>query len=351
MTTNQRIAAFYELGNFIKEFLFLQKQDKIEPDTKYYELLCLVNTAYQYNSWFKKESVLPALEALTKMLDKDALQNWLSAYAIDENLAPKKIGVIMAGNIAMVGFHDMLCVLIAGNIFIGKTSSHDPYLLPYLSKILVEIEPRFKEYVNFTERLTDFDAVIATGSNNSARYFDYYFGKYPHIIRKNRNSIAVLSGKETEEELTALGKDIFMYYGLGCRNVSKLYVPKGYDLGTFFRPIEEYKDIANHHKYVNNYDYNKSIYLINGVPFLDNGFVMLREMEGLASPMSVLHYEFYDDEKTLSSKLKEQADSIQCIVSNNIAGSVTFGQSQYPSLHDYADGVDTLAFNLACKLL
>jgi hypothetical protein len=292
--------------------------------------------------------VLKALAAWSENLRQENIQHWLSAYNIAA-LNPaeaKRIGTVMAGNIPLVGFHDMFTVLISGNILVAKTSSEDSLLLPFLAKRLVAIEPAFESYIHFTEKLAEIDAVIATGSNNSARYFEYYFGKYPHLIRKNRNSVAVLNGKEPPEAIQRLGNDIFDYFGLGCRNVSKLYLPAGYDLQQLFPPLAFFQEIYNHNKYANNYDYNRAIYLMNQEKFLDNGFLMVKESDQLASPVAVLYYEFYKDETALKSLLDKEKEQIQCIVSGHWKGSVTFGAAQQPALWEYADGVDTMKFLL-----
>ncbi len=251
----------------------------------------------------------------------------------------------MAGNIPLVGFHDFLSVLIAGHSVVVKQSSNDKHFLPLITKYLEHVEPSFKGAIAFTEeKLTDFDAAIATGSNNTARYFDYYFGKYPNIIRKNRNSITVVTGNETEAELKGLGEDVFRYFGLGCRSVSKLFVLKGYDFDQLFKAIFEYSDIINYKKYQNNYDYNKAVYLMSEFDLLENGFLMLKEDKSYSSPIASLFYEYYDDVDSLQEKLRQDEDDIQCIVSNALENAVPFGQTQQPSLTDYADGVDTLEF-------
>jgi hypothetical protein len=258
------------------------------------------------------------------------------------------VGLILAGNIPMVGFHDVLCVLITGNVALIKASSQDARLIKYVLEMLIEIESSFKDQYYFVERLENFEAIIATGSNNTSRYFEYYFGKVPHIIRKNRNSVALLTGNETKEQLSELGHDIFDYYGLGCRNVSKLMVPKGYNFNFFFESIETYQPIINHHKYNNNYDYNKSIYLVNSDKHFDNGFLLLKEDERLASPLAVLFYEYYDNLDSAQKLLEEQSDKIQCIVSTaplQVQNQVVdFGKSQQPDLWDYADNIDTIEF-------
>lgn len=316
----------------------------------------LINTEYIYNPWFTPESVGGALVAIGVSLTTDDLTTWLSGYDITKDTSPKKIGLILAGNIPMVGFHDVLCVLATGNHALIKASSQDARLIKHVLGMLVTIDARFANQFTFVERLVGFDAVIATGSNNSSRYFDYYFSKVPHIIRKNRNSVAVLTGEESEGELINLGADIFDHFGLGCRNVSKLMIPKGYNLATFFEAIEVYKDqLLNHNKYNNNYGYNRSIYLVGSEPHLDNGFLILREDKNLSSPLAVVFYEYYDDLSSVEKTLTEQADNIQCVVSSaklvytsaklNIPSQlVFFGLSQKPKLWDYADGIDTMAF-------
>ena len=312
------------------------------------QLLTIINNERQYNAWFTPESVLKAVTAIGKMLNSNDLSKWLDLYDIDKNTTIKRVGLVLAGNIPMVGFHDVLCVLVTGNYALIKSSSQDARLTRHVLEMLIAIDPVFNDRFNFVERLEGFDAIIATGSNNTSRYFEYYFGKVPHIIRKNRNSVAVLTGDETTEQLFELGHDIFDYYGLGCRNVSKLFVPKGYNFNFFFESIEPYQPIINHHKYNNNYDYNKSIYLVNSDKHLDNGFLLLKEDERLSSPLAVLFYEYYDDLGNVQQLLEAQGNKIQCIVStaplrvkNQVVG---FGKSQQPALWDYADGVDTMQF-------
>jgi hypothetical protein len=280
------------------------------------------------------------------MLIISDLEEWLKE--VKPAVSPKKIGLILAGNIPLVGFHDVISVLATGNIAIIKMSSSDDKLLPALLKKLISYEPAFTLKIEYSERLKDFEAIIATGSNNTGRYFDYYFGKVPNIIRKNRTSVAVLNGDETAEQLTALGHDIFDFFGLGCRNVSKIYMPKDYPIRAFFEGIESFQPIINHFKYNNNYDYNKSIYLVNGVQHYDNGFLLVKEDKNLVSPLAVLFYEEYDDFKTIENILAQQEDQIQCVISNiDLAiqkNKIAFGQSQNPKLWDYADDVNTLEF-------
>lgn len=297
------------------------------------------------NAWFTEEQVKNAITATGRLLNKENLKQWIADYQFGDR---KKVGLTLAGNIPLVGFHDILAVLIANHIALVKLSSADDILIPLILDKLIQIEPSFKEQIFFVDKLTDFDAVIATGSNNTSRYFEYYFSKVPHIIRKNRNSVAVLNGEESTEELKALGRDILDYFGLGCRNVSKIYVPKGYNFTPFFEAIEEYHPIINHHKYNNNYDYNKSIFLVNKVEHLDNSFLLVAKSDTLSSPLSVVFYEEYQDLKTLENKLEERKDDIQVLVSNCMTETTLartfFGNSQQPNLWDYADGIDTLKF-------
>jgi hypothetical protein len=305
-----------------------------------------IESAQHSNAWFTPEEVKKALSALSKMLNQTDLQIWFEA--IQFNASPKKVGLILAGNIPLVGFHDVLCVISTGNIAMIKMSSSDDKLLPAILQQLIDFEPAVANHIEYQERLAGFDAIIATGSNNTSRYFDYYFGKVLNIIRKNRNSIAVLNGKETSTAIEQLGHDIFDFYGLGCRNVSKIYVPKGYDMRYFFEPIEKYQSIVNHFKYNNNYDYNKSIYLVNGVKHLDNGFLLVKEDENFVSPLAVLFYEEYTSIHDVEEKINQQDEQIQCVVSTIDLKinkeKVDFGQTQSPKLWDYADNVNTIDF-------
>jgi hypothetical protein len=273
------------------------------------------------------------------------LNKWLTPYDFS-NTNIKKVGLVLAGNIPLVGFHDFLSVLISGHDVLVKTSSNDQYLLKFLAKYLIAIEPKFNSKITFVEgKLEGFDAVIATGSNNTARYFEYYFKDKPSIIRKNRNSVAILNGEESFEDLVLLGEDIFRYFGLGCRNVSKLFVPKGYNFDNFFKAMYEYRDVIKYEKYANNYDYNKAVFLMSNFQLLDNEFLTIKEDSSYASPISSVFYEFYDNLEELNSRLLTEAEQIQCIVSNCYTqNSVAFGQTQQPNLWDYADNVDTLAF-------
>lgn len=318
-----------------------------QPDA---QLQQLAATEQHLNPWFTPQNVEQAIQAIASSLNEAHLEQWLLAYNLIEHEA-KKVGLILAGNIPLVGFHDVLCVLVSGNIAQIKTSTQDARLIRYVLQVLTEIEPAFKDRYQFVERLEGFDAIIATGSNNTSRYFEYYFSKVPHIIRKNRNSVALLTGDETKEQLHNLGKDIFDYYGLGCRNVSKLLVPQGYNFVPFFEAIEPYYAISQHYKYHNNYDYNKAIFLVNRDKHFDNGFLLVKEDNQMVSPLAVVFYEEYTDLTLAEQKLTELKDQIQCVVSqgpvqisNQVVG---FGQSQQPALWDYADGIDTMQFLLS----
>lgn len=315
----------------------------IEPSEAFKNL---ISSASNSNAWFTEDEVKRALNSLHKMLNQQDLETWFKSIKITEE--PKKVGLILAGNIPMVGFHDVISVVATGNIALIKLSSSDDKLVPDLLSELVKIEPLLSDRIIYIERLKDFDAVIATGSNNTSRYFDFYFGKGPNIIRKNRNSVAVITGDESKEELAQLGHDVFDYFGLGCRNVSKLYIPEDYEIKNFFEPIEGFNDIANHFKYNNNYDYNKSIYLVNLKHHYDNGFLLLTEGESLSSPLAVLYYETYTNLEQVEKLLNDKAEDIQCVVSKAPLKLKTpvlsFGQSQSPKLWDYADNVNTIEF-------
>jgi len=296
------------------------------------------------NAWFTIENIERSILSFSEMLNDEDLAQWFKTASFTSS--PKKVGLILAGNIPMVGFHDVLCVLATGNIALIKLSSSDDKLIKIIITTLINIEPAFADRIEYVERLKDFDAVIATGSNNSSRYFDYYFGKVPNIIRKNRNSVAVLDGTETPEEIKNLGADIFDYFGLGCRNISKVFYPKGYDIAHFYEGIEGYNDIINHFKYQNNYDYNKSIYLVNAAKHFDNGFLLLKEDEHLTSPLAVLFYQEYEDITAVEDQLKANSEQIQCVISKvplNVQ-TFNFGESQHPKLWDYADNVNTIEF-------
>ncbi len=333
MTLEDRITALEKLGHHM-----LGKDEYLEAVIK--------RTAF-HNGWFTEAHQQQALNAIAKdFLGREKLERWLSDYTLAEG-APKTVGLVLAGNIPLVGFHDWLCVFAAGHRAQVKLSEKDPYLFPYLMKVLEKIDGRSASLTQIVDRLGSFDAVIATGSNNSARYFEAYFGAYPHIIRKNRNGVGVLTGAESREELMALGKDIFQYYGLGCRNVSKLYVPEGYDFEPLLEALHEYREVVLNTKFKNNFDYNYALYVLNKVPFKSNGCILMTKDTALQSRIACLHYEPYAAIQSVASALHAQREAIQCIVAR--PGSLDrpafdFGQAQQPQLWDYADGEDTLAF-------
>ena len=339
MILKERIEAFSGLGSILMDSLDGR-------ETGYSASLNELILRQQYlNPWFTPENTRLAVKALAGLLSVQNLTSWTCRYpAIEDEIPPSVVGIVMAGNIPLVGFHDFLSVLISGNRVLAKTSSRDPDLIVFISNILCSLNPGFSERICFTEGLLrGFDRIIATGSDNSSRYFEYYFGKYPHIIRKNRNGVAVLEGNETDEELSLLGADIFTYFGLGCRSVSKLYIPFGYDIRELSSKWHNNSDVLNHNKYANNYDYNKAIYMVNREEFTDNGFLLLKENSQIPSPVAVLHYQYYNDDEEIRSEIMNRADKIQCVVSRK---DIPFGKAQSPELWDYADGIDTLEFLL-----
>ncbi len=334
MTLEARIQAFVALGNFLKD---PQNATTLEQ---------WADIAHHQNSWFTPHHVAQSLQTIAdNFLTISSLQNWANTYNIPSQASvSRKVGVVMAGNIPAVGFHDLLCVVMSGHTCVAKLSSQDTFLMQALIGQLQIIAPAIP--IVIAEQLKEVEAIIATGSDNTARYFEYYFKNKPHIIRKNRSSVAILNGQETVEDFEALGYDITAYYGLGCRNISKLYVPTGYNFSPFYDTIESYGDIFLHHKYKNNYDYNKSIYLVNGIKHYDNGFLVLTQHESLVSPISVVFYEEYASLTELTSKIEQHSDKIQCIASKDawFASSVAFGKTQKPSLTEYADSIDTMRF-------
>ena len=350
MNLEKRVNAFAELGKFLNQFSQekIEKQDNIKHNDLFFDGFKLqLKLAQEHIGWFTNENVLFAIEGWSKQLNYNNINKWLKKYNFN-TINSKKVAIIMAGNIPLVGFHDFLSVLISGHQVLVKQSSNDKHLLPFLAKYLEHIEPWFKNKIIFTEeKLEGFDAVIATGSDNTARYFEYYFKDKPSIIRKNRNSVAVLSGNETKETLESLSEDIFRYYGLGCRNVSKLFVPKEYDFKGFFEAVYKWHPIINQAKYANNYDYNKAVYLMSEFEMLENGFLMIKEDLSYASPIATLFYEYYDSKELLNEKLKIDKDKIQCIVASGFVDSeITFGETQRPELWNYADDIDTIEFLL-----
>jgi hypothetical protein len=350
MLQNEKKLSFIELGKFLSQFSednSSKKPTVLHNDLFFDDFIELIKLSQSHNGWYTPEQVYFSIQSWAEALTEENLNQWLSVYDIPTN-APKNIAIILAGNIPLVGFHDFLSVLITGHNVLVKKSSNDQHLLPFLAKYIIAVTPGLADKITFVEgKLENFDAVIATGSNNTARYFEYYFKDKPSIIRKSRNSIAVLNGKETKEQLSALGEDIFRYFGLGCRNVSKIFVPKGYVFDAFFEALFEYQDVIHYEKYANNYDYNKAVFLMSNFKLLDNGFLTIKEDKSHASPISSVFYEFYDDITDLQIRLQAESDKIQCIVSNNLTeNSIDFGQTQKPKLWDYADNTDTISFLL-----
>ncbi|MCR6640821.1 MAG: acyl-CoA reductase [Sporocytophaga sp.] len=296
------------------------------------------------NSWFTNANVKQALNGIIALLDEKKLKQWIEGYS--SAYKSRNVGVVMAGNIPAAGFHDFLCVLLTGHHFYGKLAATDNVLLRKIAALLIEIEPSFAAKISFQDMLKNMDAYIASGSDNSAKYFKAYFSKVPHLVRKNRSSVAILNGEEGEGELKLLSEDIFTYFGLGCRNVSKLFVPHGYDFDSFYKNMNKFEGILNYHKYANNYDYQKSIFLLNKVDHLDNGFLMLKRDEQIVSPISVVYYEEYENLTSLQSKLSSNQEKIQVVLSANgwYSDSVPFGKAQCPTPWDYADNVDTMKF-------
>src|SRR5690606_23591827 len=276
-------------------------------------------------------------------LEKEKLVAWTYHYRLDDNIKPKKVGIVMAGNIPLVGFHDFLSVFISGHYQHIKLSEKDAILLTHIIEVLIEWDPRVAPRVKIMDMLKDCEAYIATGSNNSSRYFQYYFGKYPSVIRGNKTSVAIINGDETEEELVTLSDDVHLYFGLGCRNVTKIFVPENYDFVPLLNAFKiKYAQFSDHTKFRNNYDYNLALLIMNNKFYMTNGVVIFAENDSLFSPVSQVHYAFYKDKNALLNELKSQ-ENIQCIISRD---AVPFGQSQHPELFDYADGVDTMQFLL-----
>lgn len=339
MLLQERINLLAELGQYIRS----GGDDKLDQ---------AIVQSYQENQWFTEENSRHALNAIAlEFLAQEKLEAWAAQYPIkDQDFPEKTIGLVMAGNIPLVGFHDWLCVFVSGNRARVKLSDKDKRLLPFLVHKMGEWHQESRAYTEFLgegDRLSGFDAVIATGSNNTARYFEQYFGKYPNIIRRNRNAIAVLNGLETLEDMQALGRDIFSYFGLGCRNVSKLYVPHGYHFDALLEALHEYRELANHNKYKNNFDYNFTLYILNQMPHLSNGCLLLREDPALQARIASVHYEYYDDLYDIDTMLADKQEEIQCVVGNIKLRDyevLPFGKSQEPGLSDYADGVDVMGF-------
>jgi len=342
MTLNERIESFSELGEFLRNSVNVPESGFNSESGN------LINNQQYKNLWFTPDNVMMAIKAIAHELTYENLLKWTSNYPeLNSETKTGNIGLVMAGNIPLAGFHDFLSVLISGHNLIAKTSSKDPDLILFIRDILNKINPGFTKKVRFAEGpISGFDAVIATGSDNSSRYFEYYFGRCPHIIRKNRNGIAVIEGDETGLELERLGSDVFSYFGLGCRNVSKIYIPEGYNLLKLTQNWKEYSSVINHTKYSNNYDFNKAVYLVNKEWFTDTGYLLLKENMGISSPVAVLYFEYYNSLNDVLRNIESINEKVQCVVNRN---RIPFGSAQSPHLWDYADGIDTLEFLLKKK--
>ena len=341
MNINRRIQLISNIGEFLKNYL--DENYDNNNDNKLVEFKDVIIKAQSKNPWFTDANIKVNLTYWSKKLTKHNLNKWLSKYNLN-NTSRKNIAIIMAGNIPLVGFHDFICVFLSGHNSIIKLSNSDNCIIPFLTDLMKLPSERIVYSDSF---LKDYDGVIATGSDNTSRYFDYYFKNKRSIIRKNRNSIAILNGEESDDDLKSLSQDIFTYFGLGCRNVSKLYVPKNYNFDLFFNSIFCYKELINNHKYANNYDYNKAIYLMSEYKFLDNGFFIVKEGNEMHSPISTINFEYYDNVSILKEKINLEDDNIQCIVSNiEFKGKVNFGETQNPSLNQYADNIDVMRFLL-----
>lgn len=350
MDLTNRIDDFATLGKVLQQLNNNKSADKISRSQEDY-FNKLLEDEKNKNPWFTTSFIQERIAQLTRLLNKENLTNWLSRYPeAEQSKTSKKIAVIMAGNIPLVGFHDALCVLITGHYLIAKYSSKDFQFLQFIFQLLTMIRADWKERIQFTDsRPTGFDAIIATGSNNASRYFNYYFGDYPHIIRKNRNSIGILDGHETKNDYHHLGWDIFQFYGLGCRNIAKIYVPENFQLASFYEGIRSFSWVIDHYKYANNYDYNKTVWLMQNESIFDNGFLLLKKDKSLSSPIGSLYFEEYTSEATLSQEINKLSETIQCIASRNTIqlgtlSTIPFGSSQEPALWDYADQIDTILF-------
>ena len=345
MNLNNRITLFVKLGRFFSDYINnnLESLEKNKFDKA-------INESILHNSFFSKKNILKSLLSWSNVLTKKSIDNFLSNYLIKIKKREKKIAIVMAGNIPLVGFHDFFCVIVSGNFAVIKLSSKDSHLFKFILRFLVKENPDFSTKFDVVEnKLQIFDAVIATGNNISANQFELYFKKYPKIIRRNRHSIAILNGNETKKEIELLANDIFYYYGLGCRNVSKIFIPNNYNLDILFKSFVLWNEVINKNSYANNYNYYRAIYLLNKEVFFDNGFVLLKESEKIGSPVGTIYFEYYKSENQIKEMIKKNNEKIQCIVSNNnYRKTIKFGETQMPNLNDFADDIDT--FNFLLKL-
>ena len=351
MEIEKNIKDYAILGDVLSSFI--SKNTTKTNYTKYYSLLNkAIDNSYKANQWFISDFVNYSIEVWGNTLTETNLTKWLEPYynKLSKIKKTKKAGVVMPGNLPLAGLHDFLCVLVTGNHFTGKMSSRDRFLLPAIAEILCDIDNYFSNKIKFVDDnyLSDFDFIIATGSNNTSRYFEYYFNKYPNIIRKNRNGVAVLTGKESQTQLDNLAKDIFMYFGLGCRSISKIFVPENYNFNYLFKSFENFRFVALHNKYCNNYDFYKSIFLVNRQQFMDNGYILLKQENKLSSPVAVLYFDFYNSISEVNKLLETDLDKLQCICSEDdeVKNAIPFGKAQQPDLWNYADNIDTIDFIL-----
>ena len=361
-TLNDRISAFAKAGSQLSSYLKGTLESLTDSGASWQDIIKQrLELAERKNSWFTEDTLHFSVQQWANALTVENLTSWAQAYKLD-NVSAKNVALITAGNLPLVGFHDVLCVIITGHHAMIKNSSNDDVLTPLLLEIATSFCPELTASFSYIDgRLENYEAVIATGSNNTARYFEHYFGKKPNIIRKNRNSVAVLTGNETLEQMEALSKDVFLYFGLGCRSVSHLKVPKGYNFDLFFNGMFVRKELIKNEKYLNNYDYNKAVYLMSEFDLLDNEFLLIKEEnDSYSSPIASLGYSYYDNLDSLATEFQVNADKLQCVVASGAAAStiskelgemtapqiVEFGITQTPGLEDYADGVDTIAFLL-----
>jgi len=328
MDLQQRINVLVRLGEYL------------QSDNKTFE--SIKHGAQSENPWFTYEFINKAVTNIAQnFLQPDKLSAWTKNYTINKDISTSKaVGIVMAGNIPLVGFHDLLCVFASGNKAVIKPSSKDEVLIKHIVQKMCERGSTVQHHISFADNLKGCDAYIATGSNNSGRYFEYYFGKYPSIIRRNRTSVAVLDGTETKAELDLLADDIQFYFGLGCRNITKLYVPENYDFIPLLDALKKYDYLMDFHKYRHNYDYHLALLIMNNRYYMNNGYVLMTENESVFSPVSQVNYEYYNDRDAETVLLKKN-NNIQCLVGHNL---INFGMAQSPKLNDYADGVDTMAF-------
>ncbi|NAW50924.1 acyl-CoA reductase [Elizabethkingia argentiflava] len=341
MDKDANIRGLGDVGNFLRKFLAKENTGYEALEEEFQDLLLKAEVE---NPWFTQENIRYALRSFGEVLQEDEIRHWVGKYPFASS--QKKVGVILAGNIPLVGFHDLICVILSGHIPLIKLSSKDRLIIPFLMKLWSRFTPGEIVY-HIVEKLQNHDAVIATGSNNTARYLEFYFKDCLSLIRKNRTSIAVLTGDEDDKQLQLLGRDIFQYFGLGCRNVTRLFIPHNFQLERLFKNFMHFKDVIHHHKYANNYDYHRAVYLLNQEPFWDNDFMILRENEELFSPLSVINFSRYSHLTEVEVFVNKHQQAIQGVVGGGNLGPLScilFGEAQSPALDVYADNVDTMEF-------